>query len=69
MKPRTILASSSVAALIALTACSGMTTREKNTAIGAGVGAAAGAVLSNGSVLGTGVGAAAGGVIGNQIKK
>ncbi|MCX8521517.1 MAG: glycine zipper 2TM domain-containing protein [Rhodoferax sp.] len=68
-KTRSILASGSVAVLIALGACSGMTTREKNTAIGAGVGAAAGAVLSNGSVLGTGVGAAAGGVIGNQMKK
>ena len=69
MKTRTFLAGSSVAALIALSACSGMTAREKNTAVGAGVGAAAGAVLSNGSVLGTGAGAAVGGVIGNQIKK
>ena len=33
----------------ALGACADMTPREKNTAIGAGVGAAAGAVLTNGS--------------------
>ena len=58
-----------VAALAMLTACSGMTTQEKNTAVGAGVGAAAGAVISGGSVIGTGVGAAVGGVIGNQVDK
>lgn len=52
-----------------LSACSGMTTQQRNTAVGAGVGAAAGAVLSGGSVLGTGVGAAVGGVIGNEVDK
>jgi osmotically inducible lipoprotein OsmB len=57
------------AMLLTLAACSGMTTQQKNTAVGAGVGAAAGAVLSGGSVLGTGVGAAVGGVIGNEAGK
>ena len=66
---KSILVGGSVAALLALTACSGMTTRERNTAVGAGVGAAAGAVLSNGSVLGTGTGAAVGGVIGHEMNK
>jgi osmotically inducible lipoprotein OsmB len=60
---------STTALLLSLAACSGMTTQQKNTAVGAGVGAAAGAVLSGGSVLGTGVGAAVGGVIGNETGK
>ena len=55
--------------VLALSACSGMSTRQKNTAVGAGVGAAAGAVLTGGSVIGTGVGAAVGGVIGNEAGK
>jgi osmotically inducible lipoprotein OsmB len=55
--------------VLTLGACSGMSTQQKNTAVGAGVGAAAGAVLSGGSVIGTGVGAAVGGVIGNEVGK
>ncbi len=58
-----------VMALLSLSACSGMSTRDKNTAIGAGVGAVGGAVLTGGSALGTVGGAAVGGVIGNQIGK
>ncbi|MBA4111378.1 MAG: prenyltransferase [Leptothrix sp. (in: Bacteria)] len=56
-------------ALVGLGACSDMSTRDRNTAVGAGVGAAAGAVLTGGSAGGTIGGAAVGGVIGNQIKK
>lgn len=52
-----------------LMACSGMTQRERNTAIGAGAGALGGAVLSGGSTAGTLGGAAIGGIIGNQIDK
>jgi osmotically inducible lipoprotein OsmB len=52
-----------------LVGCSGMSTRDKNTAIGAGVGGVAGAVLTGGSTLGTVGGAAVGGVIGSQIGK
>lgn len=58
-----------LAVLVGTTGCSGMTPREKSTAIGAGVGAAAGAVVTGGGVLGTVGGAAIGGVIGNQIGK
>lgn len=58
-----------VMALLSLSACSGMSTRDKSTAIGAGIGAVGGAVLTNGSALGTVGGAAVGGVIGNQIGK
>lgn len=55
--------------LLGLGGCSGMSTRDKSTAIGAGVGAVGGAVLTNGSALGTVGGAAVGGIIGNQIGK
>ena len=55
--------------LLALSACSGMTTREKDTAIGAGVGAVSGSVLTGGSAVGTVGGAAVGGVIGNEVGK
>ena len=57
------------AALFALGGCSGMSQREQSTAIGAGVGAVGGAVLTGGSALGTVGGAAVGGVIGNQVGK
>ena len=55
--------------LLGLGACSSMSQRDKNTAIGAGVGAVGGAVLTGGSALGTVGGAAVGGVIGNQVGK
>lgn len=58
-----------VAAVLGLSACSGMSTQDRNTAVGAGVGAVAGSVLSGGSALGTVGGAAVGGVIGNQVDK
>jgi osmotically inducible lipoprotein OsmB len=46
-----------------------MSQRDRNTAVGAGVGAVGGAVLTGGSGIGTVGGAAVGGVIGNQIGK
>ena len=49
-----------------LAGCSGMTPRERDTAVGAGIGGAAGYGLSGGSGLGTAAGAAAGGVIGHE---
>lgn len=55
--------------LVGTSGCSGMSTRDKNTAIGAGVGGVAGAVLTGGGTLGTIGGAAIGGVIGNQVGK
>lgn len=56
-----------LAAAFALTACSGMSTQDKNTAVGAGAGAVVGNVLTGGSAVGTVGGAAVGGVIGNQV--
>ena len=55
-------------ALLVLSGCAGMTTREKNTAVGAVIGGVAGNVIGGG-VLGTAAGAAAGGVIGHQSSK
>ena len=60
-----ILATAGLA--LALGACSNMSTRDKNTAIGAAIGGAAGAVLTGGSTTGAVGGAAVGGVIGHQI--
>ena len=58
-----------LALVMGISGCSSMSTRDKNTAIGAGVGAVTGAVLTGGSAWGTVGGAAVGGVIGNQIGK
>jgi len=58
-----------VTVLFVLGGCAGMSTQDKNTAIGAGVGAVGGAVLTGGSAVGTVGGAAVGGVIGHEIKK
>lgn len=63
----TLITWSLMATAISLSACSGMTTRERNTATGAVIGGAAGAILSGGSAAGTVGGAAVGGVIGNQV--
>lgn len=54
---------------ISMSACSNMSKRDKNTAIGAGVGAVGGAVLTGGSSIGTVGGAAIGGIIGHQVGK
>lgn len=58
-----------VTMLFGLAGCAGMSTHDKNTAIGAGVGAVGGAVLTGGSAIGTVGGAAIGGIIGHDIHK
>ena len=58
-----------VAVLLGLGACSGMSAREENTAIGAGIGAVGGAVLTGGSPVGVVGGAVVGGVIGHEVGK
>ena len=55
--------------VLSLASCSNLSSRDKNTIIGAGIGAAAGAVLTGGSGIGTAGGAAVGGIIGNQVGK
>jgi osmotically inducible lipoprotein OsmB len=66
---RSALAALAAATLLGLTGCAGMSTQDKNTAIGAGVGAVGGAILTGGSAVGTVGGAAVGGVIGHEVSK
>lgn len=54
---------------LSITACGHMSNRGRDTAIGAGIGAVGGAVLTGGSTVGTLGGAAVGGVIGHQISR
>jgi osmotically inducible lipoprotein OsmB len=56
-------------AALAMTGCADMSRQDRNTAVGAGVGAVAGSVLTGGSAVGAVGGAAVGGVIGNQTGK
>jgi osmotically inducible lipoprotein OsmB len=58
-----------IGGLLTLTACAGMSSQEKSTAIGAGVGAVGGSILGGGSAIGTLGGAAVGGVIGHEVAK
>lgn len=71
MKSIQRITSSSIAAalLIGLAGCSGMSSQDKSTAIGAGVGAVGGAVLTGGSAVGTVGGAVVGGVVGHEAGK
>jgi osmotically inducible lipoprotein OsmB len=56
-----------VVMVLGLAACSGMTQREQNTAVGAGAGALVGGVLTGGSPVGVVGGAAVGGIIGHEV--
>ena len=53
--------------MVGLSGCSGMSTQDRNTALGAGAGAVGGSVLTGGSTAGTVGGAIVGGVIGHQV--
>lgn len=67
---RFTLSSALVAALVlGLAGCAGMSTQDKNTAIGAGAGGVAGGVLTGGSTVGVLGGAAVGGLLGHQWEK
>lgn len=57
------------ATLLGLAGCAGMSTQDQNTAVGAGVGAVGGAVLTGGSAVGTVGGAVVGGVIGHEVSE
>jgi len=63
------LSAVAAAMLVSLGACSGMSTQDRNTAIGAGAGAVGGSILTGGSAVGTIGGAAVGGVIGHEVSK
>ncbi len=70
---KVVVTSTSLAALLGLSAglsaCGGMSTQDRNTVIGAGVGGVAGSALTGGSATGTVGGAVVGGVIGNQVNR
>lgn len=66
---RTFGVAAVICATLAVSACGHMSHRDRNTAIGAGVGALGGAVLTDGSTLGTLGGAALGGIIGHQTSR
>ena len=63
------LSAATAALVIGLSGCAGMSRQGQNTAVGAGVGAVGGALLTGGSALGTVGGAAVGGVIGHEVSK
>lgn len=66
---KTGLGSISLAIMLGLGGCSGLSTQDRNTLIGAGVGGVAGSALTGGSAVGTVGGAAVGGVIGHEVGK
>jgi osmotically inducible lipoprotein OsmB len=66
---RSVVSAAVVVMMLVMSGCGNMSTRDKNTAVGAGAGAVAGAVLTGGSAVGTVGGAAVGGLIGNQVGK
>ena len=68
-KQRFVAGAAAAALMLSLTACSGMSRQDTNTAIGAGAGALGGAVLTGGSTAGTVGGAVVGGVIGHEVSK
>ena len=55
--------------LLAFGGCADMSTRDRNTAIGAAAGAVGGAALTGGDPIGTVGGAAVGGYIGSRVRK
>ena len=63
------VSATALAVLLGLGGCSGMSTVDRDTVIGAGAGAVGGAVLTGGSPLGTAAGAAVGGLIGHEVGK
>jgi len=65
---KSTLQAAALTVMFSLAGCSGMSAQDKNTAVGAGVGAVSGSVLTGGSAAGTVGGAAVGGVIGHEVK-
>ena len=68
-KQRFTLGVVAAAMLLGLGGCAGMSAQDKNTVVGAGVGAVGGAVLTGGSAVGTVGGAAVGGIIGHEVSR
>ncbi|WP_144244304.1 glycine zipper 2TM domain-containing protein [Nitrincola sp. A-D6] len=66
---KNLLGVACITVLLGLGGCAGMSSKDKSTVAGAGIGAVGGAVLTGGSALGTVGGAAIGGVIGREVGK
>ncbi len=64
-----VFAGLAIAAVVLSSGCANLSTHDRNTITGAGVGAVAGSILTGGSSVGTVGGAAIGGYIGNQVRK
>lgn len=62
-----LFGAATLAVLLGLGGCAGMSSQDKSTAAGAGIGAVGGSVLTGGSATGTVGGAAIGGIIGHEI--
>jgi len=69
MNSKLVLSFTLLASVIGLGACGNMSRRDEDTAIGAGVGAIGGSILTGGSAVGTVGGAVIGGVIGDKVGK
>lgn len=54
---------------MSLGGCAGMSTQDRNTAVGAGAGGVAGGLLTGGSTAGIIGGAAVGGLLGHQWER
>ncbi|MFG6414156.1 glycine zipper domain-containing protein [Roseateles sp. DC23W] len=65
---RVTIISLAAAAMLALTACAGMSPRETSTVVGATAGAIVGGAVT-GTTAGAAVGAGAGGLVGNEVGK
>lgn len=66
--PAALATTTALLTTLLMTACAGMTDRERSTATGAAIGGAAGAVLGNSTAATVG-GAVLGGVVGSQVEK
>ena len=66
---KSVLAGFALVAIVLSSGCANLSTHDRNTITGAGIGAVTGAVLTGGSSVGTVGGAAVGGYIGSQIRR
>lgn len=67
--PKSVFAGFAMVAVVLSIGCANLSTHDRNTITGAGVGAVTGAILTGGSSVGTVGGAAVGGYIGSQVRR
>ena len=66
---KSVLTGFAFVAIVLSSGCANLSTHDRNTITGAGIGAVTGAVLTGGSSVGTVGGAAVGGYIGSQVRR